>query len=91
MNTLLRFATVVTLAAGLGIVSGPSLATDTSQAIKLCDQNPSCAMKQEGNRIIMTVKGPGPKYIVDCPMVDGACTAQRKTTRQLPEMTRDPA
>lgn len=91
MNTLLRFATVVTLATGLAGLSGASLATDTSQAIKLCDKNPACAMKQEGNRIIMTVNGPGPKYIVDCPMKDGACTAQRQVIRDLPQLTLDPA
>jgi len=87
MNALLRFATVVTLATGLGTFSGASFATDTSQAIKLCDLNPGCSMKQEGKRIIMTVKGPGPKYIVDCPMKDGACTAQRPAVRDLPDLT----
>ena len=89
MNTFLKFATVAALTIGASGIPVVAFATDTSNAIQLCEKNPNCAMKLEGNRIIMTVKGTGPKYIVDCPMINGTCTAQRPQSSRSFELARE--
>ncbi len=55
----------------------PVFATTTSQAIKLCQKNPSCRSRVGEHSIIMTIGG---KEVVECPKLStGQCIIVRIT------------
>jgi hypothetical protein len=80
MKTFLPAMTIGILATALFGVASPSFATDTSQAIKMCDANPSCTMKwgKLNDAITIVVGG----KVIDCPKKNGPCTAVRTTHLQ---------
>jgi hypothetical protein len=63
MTTLTRVTFVVAFALGFAGASAPAFATDTSQALKLCQNNPQCHSKLGENSIAMSVNG---KLVVEC-------------------------
>ena len=75
MNRSLSAMTTGLLAVAVfGLVS-PTFATDTSEAIKMCDANPNCTMKwgKLNDAITIVVGG----KTIDCPKKNGPCTAVR--------------
>jgi hypothetical protein len=77
MKMITQMSIATTFVAGMLGASICAYATDTSQAIKLCDANPNCTMKwgKQNDSITITVKGSG--VIIDCPKVNGPCVAVR--------------
>ena len=80
MKTILRVTTVVTVAIGLSNTFTSAFATDTREAIKMCESNKNCTITEAGDRYVMLVAGNGgQKNQVECPKINGACTASLTT------------
>lgn len=73
MIHLVRVTSALALAIGLAGVSAPSFATNTSQALKLCHDNPQCHSSLGENSLGMYVGG---KLVVECERkAKGKCIA----------------
>ena len=71
MNTILKTTTAFVLAIGFFGSSPAAFATNTREAIKMCDKNPKCKMRDVGSGVIViTISGGG---TVTCPMINGPC------------------
>ncbi|MEO8530803.1 MAG: hypothetical protein ABI459_06250 [Deltaproteobacteria bacterium] len=74
MSYSTKLTAILALTAGLSGFAGAAFATDTSQAIKLCDANPNCKHYQDGIKITLTVKYGKDTKQVECPSIDGECS-----------------
>ncbi len=83
MKTTLKFASATFFVLAVLGNSQIASATDTAQAIKLCDANPSCTMKwgKLNDAITIVVGG----KVIDCPKKNGPCTAVRTGHANLNE------
>lgn len=84
MKTIFQITAAMTFAIGISGICASAFATDTRQAIKLCDANPNCQMLADagGDKITMVVKGNGGnKSEVECPKLNGPCVAYLKSTK----------
>lgn len=84
MKTTFKFASATLFVLALLGNSQIASATDTSQAIKLCDANPSCTMKwgKLNDAITIVIGG----KVIDCPKKNGPCTAVRIGRANLNEI-----
>ncbi len=75
MKMIIQTMTAMAFAGGIFSGASAAFATDTSQAIKLCDANPNCHMVwgKDNDGITITVGG----KTIDCPKKNGPCTAIR--------------
>jgi len=74
MTNARKTAAILFFGAALSALSSSAFATDTSQAIKLCDANPNCKHYQDGIKIVLTVKNGKDVNQVECPSIDGECS-----------------
>ncbi len=79
MKAIVQITYSAALVAGLIGLSHAAFATDTREAIKMCDKNPKCKLTDIGSGFI-SVSVPG--GTVMCPMVNGPCQA-RTTPKHL--------
>ena len=79
MKMTLKITSAVALIVGIVAVSSGAFATDTREAIKMCDKNPKCKMTSAGiDFIILHVHGGG---TVVCPMINGPCQTRTSGNR----------
>ena len=63
MTALVRLTAAIGLAIGVASVAPPAFATNTSQALNLCHNNPECHSSLGENSIAMSIGG---KLVVEC-------------------------
>lgn len=74
MNKARKTSAILLFGVALFAPSWAAFATDTAQAIKLCDANPNCKHYQDGITIVLTVKNGKDVNQVECPSIDGECS-----------------
>ena len=74
MNTILKTTTAFVLVIGFFGSSPAAFATNTREAIKMCDKNPKCRMRDIGSGFIVLTVGAGGSVM--CPMINGPCQAR---------------
>ena len=72
MNLTMKITSTLALIVGIVTVSSGAFATNTREAIKMCDKNPKCTMRDIGSGQI-TVTVPGAGGVVTCPIINGPC------------------
>ena len=60
---------------GLATASTSALATNTREAIKMCDKNPKCQMDVGKDGVVISVGG----SLIVCPIKNGPCGVARNT------------